>query len=333
MIATKLLEGKIDPAALTEIAHEIAQVEAVLEEQVGSRIALVESVCAHTLRAGGKRLRPALVTLAAKATGRTFDADRAHRLGACMEMIHMATLIHDDVIDGADTRRGKPTASAVYGSTAAILSGDVLLARAMAILAADGDLGIIRLVSGAVVELAEGEVAELESRGRLDLTASEHFQILRMKTASFIEACCRAGAKVAGAPEDEEAALGQYGHHIGMAFQIVDDLLDYRGDLSQTGKPRATDFIERCPTLPLIALVERMTDGKADWLRTAFDKPSTDHLDEVVRLMEQSGAFEAAEEKADEHTIKAVEAVQLLPESDSRDLLQAVARFVRMRSA
>lgn len=328
-----MMNGKIDPSALTEIAHEIAQVEAVLEEHVGSRIALVRSVCTHTLHAGGKRLRPALVTLAARATGRTFDAERAHRLGACMEMIHMATLIHDDVIDGAGTRRGKPTASSVYGSTAAILSGDVLLARAMAILATDGDLGIIRLVSGAVVELAEGEVAELETRGKLDLTANEHFQILRLKTASFIEACCRVGAKVADAPDQEEVALGQYGHHIGMAFQIVDDLLDYRGDLNQTGKPRATDFIERCPTLPLIALVERMTDGKADWLRRAFEEPSPDHLDEVVHMMEQSGAFEAAEEKADEHTLKAVEALQVLPESDPRDLLQAVARFVRMRSA
>lgn len=327
------MNGKIDPSALTEIAHEIAQVEAVLEEHVGSRIALVKSVCTHTLHAGGKRLRPALVTLAARATGLPFDGDRAHRLGACMEMIHMATLIHDDVIDGAATRRGKPTASSVYGSTAAILSGDVLLARAMAILAADGDLGIIRLVSGAVVELAEGEVAELESRGNLDLTADEHFGILRQKTASFIEACCRVGAKVAGAPDEQESALGKYGHHIGMAFQIVDDLLDYRGDLNQTGKPRATDFIERCPTLPLIVLVERMNDGKAEWLRHAFAEPSTDQLDEVVRMMEQSGAFQAAEAKADEHTLNAVEALQVLPESDPRDLLQAVARFVRMRSA
>ena len=333
MIAPSLFEGKIDPAVLTEIGHEIAEVEAVLKIEIGSRIELVSQVCGHTLGAGGKRLRPALVTLAARATGLEFNADRAHRLGACMEMIHMATLIHDDVIDGAGTRRGKPTASAVYGNTAAILSGDVLLAKAMAILARDGDLGIIRMVSEAVVELAEGEVAELETRGKLDLTEEEHYRILRLKTASFIEACCRAGAKVASAPESAEDALGSYGHHLGMTFQIVDDLLDYRGTHVATGKPRATDFREGCPTLPLIALMPTLSAHEREWLQGACGNATDGDVDRVNELMTERGAFACAERAADSSAHEARMALRALPISPQRELLEAVTSFVRSRQA
>jgi octaprenyl-diphosphate synthase len=278
-------------------------------------------------------LRPALVTLAARATTLPFDPARARKLGACMEMIHMATLIHDDVIDGAATRRGKATASSVYGNTAAILCGDVLLSKAMSILAQDGDIEIIRMVSDAVVELAEGECAELEVRGRLDLSVDDHFRILRMKTASFIEACCRTGAKAAGASEAEEKALGQFGHHIGMAFQIVDDLLDYQGQLERTGKPRATDFYEGCPTLPLIALVGQLEPAEASWLKGVFGEARTDDVDRIVEWMDQRGAFVAAEKAADEEVSLARLALADLPDSPHRDVLSAVAQFVRARKA
>lgn len=333
MIAPSLFEGKVSPEALTEIAHEIAQVEVLLQKAMGSRVDMVETVCTHTLSAGGKRLRPALVTLAARATGLPFDAERARKLGACMEMIHMATLIHDDVIDGAASRRGKPTASAIYGCTAAILSGDVLLAKAMAILAADGDIAIIRMVSDAVVELAEGEVAELETRGRLDLSEAEHFSILRMKTASFIEACCRTGAKVAGASIEVEDSLGCFGHHIGIAFQLVDDLLDYQGQHERTGKPRATDFHEACPTLPLIALLSHLSDDESKWIRGAFGAGDAQDVERVAGLMESRGAFQVAESAADEAVSRAREALSELPESSHRDVLLAVAQFVRSRKA
>ncbi len=333
MIAPSLFEGKIDPASLTLIAHEIAEVERVLAIEVGSRVQLVTEVCTHTLHAGGKRLRPALVTLCARATGLPFDPIRARRLGACMEMIHMATLIHDDVIDGAGIRRGKPTASAVFGNTAAILSGDVLLARAMAILAQDGDLEIIRMVSEAVVELAEGEVKELETRGRLDLTKEEHFQILRLKTASFIEACCRTGAKIAQAPVETEDALGTFGHHIGIAFQLVDDLLDYRGSHDKTGKPRATDFHEGCPTLPLISLVAKLNADELAWVKEVFGEAKEPDVDQIVGWMESHGAFAQADRAADEAVEAAATALSRAPLSAERDVLEAVARFVRARQA
>jgi len=333
VIAPSLFEGKVDPAALTKIAHEIAEVDKVLATEIGSRVQLVTDVSEHTLKAGGKRLRPALVTLCASATGLPFDPIRARKLGACMEMIHMATLIHDDVIDGADTRRGKPTASAVFGNTAAILSGDVLLARAMAILAHDGDLDIIRMVSEAVVELAEGEVRELETRGQLGLTIDDHYAILRLKTASFIEACCRTGAKVAGASEAIEQALGEFGHHIGIAFQLVDDLLDYRGNNGQTGKPRATDFHEGCPTLPLIALVGSLTTEELAWTSKVFGNANEADVDRVVELMNSRGAFNVAEKGADRAVESAASALARLPVSSERDVLEAVARFIRARQA
>ncbi|HTQ11920.1 MAG TPA: polyprenyl synthetase family protein, partial [Fimbriimonadaceae bacterium] len=213
MIAVPRFSEGQNPDLIEQIAGEIASVEQELARQLGSRIALVESVGRHTLDAGGKRLRPAFVALAARATGIDLRSTRVCRIGACMEMIHMATLIHDDVIDHASTRRGRATASAAFGNTAAILSGDVLLSKAMVILALDGDLEIIRTVSQSVVEMAEGEVRELEIRGRIDLTEDEHLDILRMKTASFIQCCCESGALIAGARSDHRRALGEYGHH------------------------------------------------------------------------------------------------------------------------
>ena len=326
--------GRIDEATLAQIGEHIAAVEAELKQLVGSRVHLVETIGAHTLQAGGKRLRPAFVHLAAKSIGSPFDPARARRLGACMEMIHMATLIHDDVIDDAATRRGQPTASAVHGNTAAILSGDVLLSRAMAVLADDGDLDIIRRVSSAVVDLAEGEVRELEIRGRVDLPLDEHDEILRMKTASFIECCCRVGGRIAGATAEQEIALGSFGHHVGMAFQYVDDLLDYRGDHAKTGKPAATDYHEGCATLPLIALWPKLTADEQARVAAGFGTPDAiAHVPEVVALMSARGAFAEAERTAFDAIRQAKESLEALPESSARDMLAAAADFVVARQS
>jgi geranylgeranyl pyrophosphate synthase len=196
---------------VAEIAKDILEVEEELIRQSASEVKLVEQVARHTLRSGGKRLRPACVALAARATGLPYDPKRVHRLGACLEMVHMATLIHDDIIDRSPIRRGMPTASAVFGNTGSILSGDVLLAKSMVILAEDGDLGIIRNVAQAVVEMAEGEVREVETRGDFDLSEDDHLDILHKKTAAFIESCCFVGATLTGAPETVVTALRKFG--------------------------------------------------------------------------------------------------------------------------
>jgi octaprenyl-diphosphate synthase len=328
------LEQQVRPEVLARLAEEIGFVERILEERLDSEVGLVRETGRHTLRAGGKRLRPALVALAAEATGLPFDLDRTRRLGACMEMIHMATLMHDDVIDRAGTRRGIETAAARFGNTASILTGDVLLAKAMAILAEDGDLEIIRNVSEAVVDLAEGEVHELETRGNPRLSREEHFQILRRKTATFIASCCQVGALAACSPPETVSALGEYGEAMGMAFQIADDLLDYASEGQATGKPRWTDFCEGCPTLPLILIWEALTEEERGLIEQGFGNgPLGMELDGFEKVLRSRGAFEAAEAAAREFVCRAYSALEKLPETSARELLWAVADYVVWRKA
>lgn len=335
MTASALIDlsnGRIRPELLVQVSEEVAFVEAELDRQMHSQVAMVKNVSHHTLDAGGKRLRPAFVALSAKATGLPYDEERSRKIGACMEMIHMATLIHDDVIDNSATRRGRDTASAVYGNTGSILAGDVLLAKAMRILAEDGDLAIIRTTSHSVVEMAEGEVRELETRLQFDLEESSHLEILRLKTASFIQCCCEVGALIAGASGEIQQALHDYGHHVGMAFQIVDDLLDYRGDKAKTGKPQATDFREGQATLPLIYLRDKLSEQEASVARQKFGSGVTD--DEIRMIsgwMATRGSYQEAEQLAIHHVAEALSALAKLPETPSRDLLETVAHYVIKR--
>lgn len=326
------LESRVPSETLARLAEEIAAVEQVLEQRIDSDVALVREVGTHTLRAGGKRLRPALVTLAAEATGCEFDPERTRRLGAAMEMIHMATLMHDDVIDHAALRRGRDTAAAKFGNTASILSGDVLLAKAMAVLAEDGDLGIIRHVSAAVVDLAEGEVHELSTRGRIDLGREEHFEILRRKTATFIASCCAVGGMAAQAPLPSVEALERFGLAMGMAFQIADDLLDYVSPSESTGKPRWTDFAEGCPTLPLIVIWEVLSEEERQTFKLAFGKrPDAEEQTLLQSTMAANRAFELATNEAQAFVQQAFDALAELPATPARDLLATVADFVVWR--
>ena len=327
-------QGRVDPELLEQISAEVAIVEQELALQVRSQVQLVEKVGRHTLEAGGKRLRPAFVTLAAQATTLPFDVERTRKLGACMEMIHMATLIHDDVIDNSATRRGRPTASAEYGNTAAILAGDVLLSKAMVLLCNDGDLSIIRSVSKAAVEIAEGEVRELTVRGQFDLDEATHLEVLRMKTASFIECCCEIGGIVSGAPVDVQQALRSFGFHVGMAFQIIDDILDYRGDQSKTGKPIATDFREGQATLPLIYLRESLSEAESTMARRRFGNGvSEDEIRMICDWMDTRGAFVRSEQAASAHINQAILTLELLPESPTKALMETVANHVIRRQS
>ena len=321
-------------ANMVQIAGDIAAVEKQLRHQAHSEVETVEKVLRHTLDAGGKRLRPVFLILSAKATGRDFEVSRAVELGACMEMIHMATLIHDDVIDESATRRGRATASSVYGNTASILSGDFFLAKAMAVLAADGDIEIIRTASRMVVEMAEGEAREVEIRGNFELGRDDHLRILRMKTAAFVECCCMIGGMMAGAESELVDALAVYGHHLGIAFQIADDMLDFRGQSSLTGKPKATDFRESCATLPLIELRPQLTSDETDFVRKAFlNGASEEELSTIILWMSERGSFDESIKLAQEHLDLALGALDRLPPTTHRELLRAAGRFVLQRKA
>jgi octaprenyl-diphosphate synthase len=249
-------------------------------------------------------------------------------------MVHMATLVHDDVVDHASARRGRPTAAALWGNTAAILSGDVLLSKAMEILAEDGDIRIIRSVSRAVVEMAEGEVLELETRGDFDLSRETHLAILDKKTACFMRCCCEAGAMLAGAEDEATRMIGDYGHALGMGFQIADDLLDFRGKQETTGKPRATDFREGCATLPLIYLRDRLNMEEDAFVRQAFgNQPSDETVVRVAELMEVRGAFLPAADDAATFGQKAEGAISGLPPSAAKELLLALPELVVRRES
>lgn len=326
--------GTVDSSLLDWMNEEIDAVENELAGLISSPVALVAGVGRHTLRAGGKRLRPAFTMTAAAAIGRPYETSRARLYASVMEMIHMASLIHDDVIDGSLARRGQPTAHHVFGVTESVLSGDVLLARAMACMAKDGDVAVTRTVADAVVEVAEGEVRELAARGQFEISEEEHLEILSLKTASFIRACCEVGAQLAGADEDQRRGLRSFGEHVGLAFQMADDILDYRGKGSDTGKPAAMDFRDGQATLPLIYLRDTLSDEETLVLRSRFGNGvSDDEIRMICGWMETRGAFERVEEAARREVELGKAALLVLPESPYRDLMTSVADYVLSRRA
>ena len=315
-----------------ELAADIHRADAILKMSLRSDCRRVEDIGNHTFEAGGKRLRPLFVSLGARATGREYDADRVAALGACMEMIHMATLIHDDVVDGADVRRGRPTASAVHGNTASILCGDVMLARAMELLASDGDLELIRMVSKTVVEMATGEIMEVEARGDFDLGEAAHLEILRRKTATFIAACCKGGAIIAGGDNQTQQALADYGEAVGMGFQIADDLIDFRSSSEVSGKPRASDFREGCATLPLILLRPKLGADELLYLRSKFGNGVVEaDLDTIGAWMSEREAFGGAESMALEFANSAQRALEPLENNGPTAMLSKLADLLIRR--
>jgi octaprenyl-diphosphate synthase len=320
----------------TDVADHLASildmVEDVLKSQCQSQVKTIESVGDVTRSAGGKRLRPTLAVLSALATGLPVDHGRLASLAASLEMVHMATLIHDDVIDAAETRRGKPTASHINGNTAAILGGDVLLAKAMRLLALDGDLRVIRAVSDAVVELAEGEVRELEVRNNFELTEETYLEVVAMKTSTLISCCCRVGAMATQAPRTIEEPLAQFGFNLGTAFQIIDDVLDYSAQDTVTGKPRGTDFKEGQATLPLIDLRSRINEQELAGTRMMFGNPLAD-VGPVYKTMVLHGSLERASKAAHEQAQRARMCLDDIPPTPFADLLAQISDFVVSRDA
>jgi octaprenyl-diphosphate synthase len=320
------------PELLDTVVDDIRAVEFVMAAELNSDVETVERLGNHVMSAGGKRLRPAMVGLSARAIGKPYRTSRVHTIGAAMEMVHMATLMHDDVIDEAKTRRGRPTVNAIAGNRASILTGDVILSKAMRLIVLDGDIDLMHMVADAVVAMTEGEVAEVESLGRLDMTPEDHFEIVRKKTAVFIEACCRAGAIIAGANEQQQERLGDYGYHVGMAFQFADDILDFKGDPLKTGKAVGGDFREGCATLPLIHALGRASEGEQAVLRHYFGRDSEGGaMRSVVDVIDKSGGFDHTRELAIAHSHSAMASLAVVSASTARECLISIADFAISR--
>jgi octaprenyl-diphosphate synthase len=320
-------------AFLEMVQPDLVAVEQRLDQEITSEVKKVYALSGHILSAGGKRLRPAMVSLSARAINPDTDRDRITTVGTSVELVHMATLVHDDVVDNTATRRGKPTANAVFGNGVAVLTGDFLLARSMRLLAVDGDLRIIRTVSEITIEMSEGEVMEILATGDSKVAPDHYFEILRKKTAVFVEGCCRCGAILAGATTEQESALAEYGYRLGMAFQIADDLLDYTGDPQITGKPVGSDLRDGRATLPfLLALGEAKTADRDSLLAAFGNAALTDEaVAEAVGVLDGYGVFERTRAVARQHVEGAEAALAKLPPSPARECFAALTNYVVQR--
>jgi octaprenyl-diphosphate synthase len=318
---------------LDYVRPDLEAVEARMNDDLGSDVRTVYALTRHILNAGGKRLRPAMLSLSARAISPGMDSRRIATVGAAVEFVHMATLVHDDVVDNTAMRRGKPTANAVFGNGVAVLSGDYILARAMRLLAIDGDLRIIRTVSEITVDMSEGEVMEIAATGKPDLPLNDYLEILRKKTAVFVEGCCRCGAILAGAEPYLEQALADYGYRLGMAFQLADDLLDYTGDPCVTGKPRGSDLRDGRATLPFLLGLAEAAPREKKRLLAAFGNAKLEDSEilEACDILESRGAFAQTRTTARDHVEKADRALSLLPPSIARDCFSALTDYVVQR--
>lgn len=319
------------PALLDVIADELAQVEERLLVETRSDVGAVRDISGHTLLAGGKRLRPALAILSARVTGRDYPHERAARAGAAVEMIHMATLLHDDVVDESRERRNKPTANAVFGNAITVLTGDFLLAKSISLLASNDDnLHIVRVFSDMTVAMAEGEVLQAAVAHDLEITAATYEEIIGRKTARFLAGCCETGGMLGAATAEERAALRAYGYDLGIAFQIADDLLDLAGDPQKTGKPLGTDLRDGRVTLPLIHALQNARPGDRARLRQALANPETSEADIalVASLVARGGGFDAARRIAQERAECAARHLCAFADSPYKAALSRLTRYV-----
>lgn len=299
--------------------------------RMNSPVALIPQLAAHIVAAGGKRMRPLLTLATAKLCG--YQGDRQVKLAACVEFIHTATLLHDDVVDESLLRRGFASANAVFGNKASVLVGDFLFARAFELMVEDGGLEVLRILCSASATIAEGEVLQLTTQNDISTTTQTYFDVIRGKTAALFAAAAEVGGIVAGGSADDCAALQRFGMELGMAFQLVDDALDYAADQAELGKTVGDDFREGKLTYPVIlALADATKEERDFWTRTLEESEQTEaDLAQALALIEKYDATARTIAKADEFIENAVSALSRFPQSDIRDALIAVARYTTAR--
>ena len=324
------------PAGLLDcIEADLKAVEERLIAETRSDIGAVRDISGHTLLSGGKRLRPAIAMLAARTVGNEVPLHRAYAAAAAVEMIHMATLMHDDVVDEAAERRGRPTANAVYGNGITILTGDFLLAKSIWLLSRDEEnLALVRLFADVTIAMAEGEVLQAAVSGRYETPLSTYEQVIERKTARFLAGCTEAGGLLGGATEAEAAALRSFGHHLGIAFQIADDLLDFLGDPKQTGKPLGTDLRDGRVTLPLIhtlTVCDSATQAELSVLLERGQALTDANVASVTALIARHGGFEKARGIAEKRAERAIEELARFPDNVYKETLITLARYVVSR--
>jgi len=313
------------------VADDLQQVDAEIRRQLESDVALVNQIGQYIVGGGGKRLRPLAVLLAARAAG---AIGRRHVVAAAViEFIHTATLLHDDVVDDSHQRRGRNTANDVFGSAASVLVGDFLYSRSFQMMVDIGLLRVMEVMADATNTIAAGEVLQLMNAGDPDTTEERYLDVIYRKTARLFESGAQIAAIAAGAPEEVELALANYGRHLGIAFQLVDDALDYRGDASELGKNLGDDLAEGKPTLPLIHAMRHGTAEQVALIRAAIAEGGTRNIGPVRAAIESTGGLDYTARLARSEADLAVRALAGVPESAHRDALAALAEFAVTRSS
>jgi len=312
------------------IAEEMRAVDEVIRKRLHSDVVLVRQVAEHIIGSGGKRMRPALVILAAGACG--YSGTAHYHLAAVVEFIHTATLLHDDVVDESDLRRGKSTANALFGNPASVLVGDFLYSRAFQMMVDLRDMRVMEVLANATNRIAEGEVLQLLNCNDPDVTEDGYLKVIQFKTAKLFEAAGQLGAIVSHASREVEDGLARYGMHLGTAFQLIDDVLDYSGEHERTGKNLGDDLAEGKPTLPLIHALKHGTAEQAGLIRAAIQHGGLAEFKPVLAAIHETGALEYTRRQADAESKRAIAALDALPRSTYRDSLLQLASFAVTRS-
>lgn len=312
------------------IDADMKAVDAVVRTKLHSDVPLVCQIADYIVASGGKRMRPALLLLCAGACG--YREGVQHELAAVVEFIHTATLLHDDVVDESSLRRGRETANARFGNAASVLVGDFLYSRAFQMMVGVGNMRVMEVLADATNVIAEGEVLQLMNCHNADVEVDAYLKVVRYKTAKLFEASARLGAILGKVHPELEAGLAAYGMHLGTAFQIVDDVLDYSGEETNIGKHLGDDLAEGKPTLPLIYVMKHGDDEQSTIVRNALEQGGREHLPEIIRAVRKTGALDAAMSVAKDETKMAGQVLGVLPDTQYRNALIQLLDFAVARS-
>ncbi|MBV4396391.1 octaprenyl diphosphate synthase [Advenella alkanexedens] len=315
---------------VSPIANDMKAVDAVIRQRLNSEVVMIRTIGDYIISAGGKRMRPAMVLMIANALG--YKGADHHLMAAIIEFIHTSTLLHDDVVDESDMRRGRSTANAVFGNAASVLVGDYLYSRSFEMMVDIDSMRIMQIVSNATTIIAEGEVLQLLNVHDPDVSVERYLQVVRYKTAKLFEAAAQTGAVIAGASPEQEKAAAEYGCYVGTAFQLIDDVLDYSGDAETLGKNVGDDLREGKPTLPLIRVMQVGTPEQRDLVYKAIETGEADFT-EVARAIQATDALAYTRKIAQEEAERALRALEPFPDSPYKDALIGFCHFSTDRNS
>ena len=312
------------------VEGDLRQVDAVIRTRLASDVVLVNQIAEYIVGSGGKRLRPLLVVVAARACG--YRGERHSEAAAIIEFIHTATLLHDDVVDGSKLRRGRDTANEVWGNEASVLVGDYVYSRSFEMMVSLESMRIMDVMAGATNKIAEGEVLQLLNANDPDTTEERYFEVIYRKTAKLFEAGAQIAAILSGAPLETERAMAAYGRHLGTAFQLVDDVLDYQSNSEELGKNLGDDLAEGKPTLPLIYALRTGNEDQRALIRRGIEQGNIEQLAQITAAIESTGGLAYTARLARREAALAIDAIAVLPDSAYKQALRELAEFAVERT-